>query len=146
MNFKEMTAPCGLDCFNCPIQENNITDNMRIKLSQSTGKKPEDAACKGCRISGGQNLPMIKSCQTYNCVKNKQLDFCFKCKDFPCDKYNPCKSKADTLPHNLKVYNLCKIQNIGLEKWAQESMTIRENYYSGEMILGVGPVIPEKSY
>ncbi len=25
---KELTAPCGLDCFNCELCENNLTDKL----------------------------------------------------------------------------------------------------------------------
>lgn len=141
MNLKEMTSPCGLDCFNCPAQENNITEDIRQKLAQTTGKKPEEVACKGCRALKGRNLPTIKFCPTYDCVEKRHLDFCYECEDFPCEKLHPCCSKADRLPHNLKIYNLCKIQKIGLEKWAQESKGIRQRYFGGDLIPGVGPTV-----
>ncbi|MGE5628736.1 MAG: DUF3795 domain-containing protein [Solirubrobacterales bacterium] len=143
MDFKEMTSPCGLDCFNCPAQEKNITEEVRQKLVEATGKEPNEVACKGCRTLKGRNLPTIKSCPTYECASEHHLDFCYECEDFPCEKYNPCRSRADKLPHNLKVYNLCKIQKLGLEKWAQESKSSRDRYYLGELIPGVGPVIPK---
>lgn len=125
MDIKEMTSPCGLDCFNCPSQEKNITEEVRQKLAQATGKAPNEVACKGCRTLKGRNLPTIKTCPTYACVAKHHLDFCYECEYFPCEKLNPCRSKADKLPHNLKVYNLCKTQRVGLERWVQESKLSR---------------------
>jgi len=29
MNKQILTAPCGLDCFNCPMLEDNITDDEK---------------------------------------------------------------------------------------------------------------------
>lgn len=145
MNIKEMTSPCGMDCFNCPAHKDNITDDIRQRIAQVTGKRPEDVSCIGCRALEGRNLPTIKECPTYGCVTEKHLDFCYECDDFPCERYNPCRSRAESLPHNLKVYNLCKIQKLGLEKWVEEAMLIRDRYYLGNMIPGVGPVLPDNN-
>jgi len=39
-------------------------------------------------------------------------------------------------PHNTKVYNLCRIKNIGLEKWAKdETGGILDKYYYGTWTL-----------
>ena len=33
MDKKILTAPCGLDCFNCPTYEGNITEEGKKSLS-----------------------------------------------------------------------------------------------------------------
>ena len=39
--------------------------------------------------------------------------------------------KADTLPHNTKVFNLCLINKMGLEKWAQaKAQDVRSTYFT----------------
>lgn len=47
-------------------------------------------------------------------------DVCFECGDFPCDYLHPYADMAQIKPHNLKVFNLCLIKRMGLEKWAKE--------------------------
>jgi hypothetical protein len=86
----------------------------------------------------------MKECKTLACVKEKGVDFCYECPQFPCDKLQPCASRSEKLPHNLKVYNLCRIKQIGLEAWSNETKNIRNNYFNGEMVLGRGPVTNEK--
>jgi hypothetical protein len=118
MNIKELTAPCGIDCFNCQVYEDNITPQMREYLS-GVLKKPEDeVACKGCRKQGG--------CAMY---------------PFPCEKFIPSADQAEKYPHNLKVFNLCRISGAGLEKWAEEVKGIREKYFRGRFVVGKGPVL-----
>jgi len=37
--------------------------------------------CRGCRK---QNCALFKDCRVKQCTKQKKLDFCFQCADFPC--------------------------------------------------------------
>jgi hypothetical protein len=41
MNKKELTAPCGLDCFNCPVYEDNITPEIKQTMAVQNGMKEE---------------------------------------------------------------------------------------------------------
>jgi hypothetical protein len=41
-------------------------------------------------------------------------------------------------PHNLKVYNLCRIKKIGLDRWIEEAGQIRKNYFTGKFVMGKG--------
>ena len=34
MNKILLTAPCGLDCFNCPSYEGNITEEYKTRISE----------------------------------------------------------------------------------------------------------------
>lgn len=43
-----------------------------------------DASCKGCR----QGECLFKSCGVIHCYKEKGVDFCFECQEFPCDRTN----------------------------------------------------------
>ena len=39
-------------------------------------------------------------------------------------------------PHNTKVFNLCRIKNVGIEKWAKEEAgDILDKYYYGTWTL-----------
>lgn len=135
----DLTAPCGIDCFNCEMFEQNITEDMKSKIATIVNCNTQDVPCKGCRIQGCCGVVM-RECKTFTCVKEKGYDFCYQCEDFPCVKLQPCVSRADKLPHNLKVFNLCRIRNIGLEAWSKETKEIRNKYFNGAMVIGLGPV------
>lgn len=34
MDYQQMTSPCGLDCFNCPMCLANEDMNLRAKISE----------------------------------------------------------------------------------------------------------------
>ena len=82
-------------------------------------------------------------CATYTCAQEKGATFCFDCGDFPCAKLNPAADRADVLPHNTKMFNLCTIQRLGVEDFVNASPEIRRRYYKGKMIVGKGPQLPE---
>lgn len=51
----------------------------------------------------------------------------------------PSVDKAETLPHNMKMFNLCRIHAIGAEEFTKESVKIKATYYKGTMEIGKGP-------
>lgn len=142
-NLFDLTAPCGIDCFNCEMFEKNITEEMKSRIAALVNCKPEDVPCKGCRIQGTCSVVM-KDCKTLACVKEKAVDFCYECNEFPCSKLQPCASRAEKLPHNMKVFNLCRIKQLGLGEWAKETSENRKKYYLGNMVLGEGPILSNK--
>ena len=44
-------------------------------------------------------------------------------------------------PHNMKVYNLCRMKLLGIDKWIEEAAEIRTRYYTGNFVVGKGPVL-----
>lgn len=131
MNYREMTAPCGLDCFNCPVFLANDNQKIRTMVSEKMGIPLEQAVCKGCRGEKGK-CPIIPiPCHVYPCAEEKGLEFCSDCTDFPCDHLHPYADKAASLPHNTKVFNLCLIKKMGLEAWAKDkAKSVRNVYFS----------------
>jgi hypothetical protein len=142
MNHKEFTAPCGIDCFNCEVFESNLTEENRARFSAAFKLAPEAVACKGCRASGGCRLHWGK-CDTLDCVKDKGIEFCHECTEFPCAMLCPSAESAQRYPHNLKLYNLCRMKQLGIEKWAQEAAENRKRYFKGMFVVGKGPVIEQ---
>lgn len=133
MNYREMTAPCGLDCFNCIVYLANNNDEMRKLVSERTGIPFEKAVCKGCRGERGQCPVIPVHCHVYPCAEEKGIDFCFDCKEFPCDYLHPYADQAANLPHNTKVFNLCLIKKMGLESWAvNKARSVSETYFTGK--------------
>jgi len=138
-NTKLLTAPCGLDCFNCELYRNNLTDEIRNMFSVKLGVPPAEVECKGCREQKGERSGFPR-CKTYDCANKMEVDFCFECEDFPCSKLQPALDGADRFPHNIKLFNLCRIKAVGLEEWSKEASGIRKRYFFGKFIIGQGPV------
>jgi len=106
-------APCGLDCVRCArYEQGEISTHssallaklgnfkaMAAKMSgffapftqydsfEETLKFFASASCGGCR-AGGSKLP---GCTANSCSKERGVDFCGECEEFPCEKneYNP---------------------------------------------------------
>ena len=140
MDYLKMTAPCGLDCFNCHFflaREDQAAMNTVEKLSAEHNIPVAVMLCNGCRAHDGQ-IPLHKHvfgeshrCAAYECAKAKGVNFCGDCEQFPCDNLHPYADMAGDLPHNIKVFNLCLIKKMGLEKWAEsKALKVRKAYFS----------------
>lgn len=136
----QTTAACGLDCFNCPSHENNITDVGRQQLAAFFKKDKSDVACTGCQSVKGQCLFVNGKCATYACVAEKGVNYCFECNEFPCSKLMPSRESAENFPHNFKLYNLCRMKAVGVENWAaNEADDIHRLYFTGKFVVGDSP-------
>ena len=142
MDKKYLTAPCGLECFNCDMLTENLTDEYKMRVAEYRKISPDEVACKGCRAEGGKCRYADFDCATWSCALEKGVDYCFECTDFPCGLLAPTM-KGASYPHNMKVYSLCRMKLIGIDKWIEESATIRKRYYEGAFIVGRGPVLDE---
>lgn len=137
---RTLTAPCGLDCFNCEINENNLTAEFAEAISKKFGVPVEKIPCKGCRQEDGKHFHLPPDgCATLNCVKAKGVDrCCCHCDDFPCPLLGPKADGAEKYPHNIKLCNLCRIKKIGLDGWIEEAGDIRKKYFTGNFVVGKG--------
>jgi hypothetical protein len=140
MDYCQMTAPCGLDCFNCHFYlacKDKEAMNMVEKLSKEFNIPVEIMLCKGCRSHNGR-IPLQKHvfgdahrCAAYECSQGKGFEYCGDCDEFPCDNLHPYADMASDLPHNIKVFNLCLINKMGLEEWARtKASEVRKIYFT----------------
>ena len=135
MDYRQMTAPCGLDCFNCPMYLANENEKLRTAIANNIGIPFEKAVCKGCRNENGTIpfLGMTEPCNVYKCIEKKGISYCCDCSDFPCDHLHPYAEMAAQRPHNTKVFNLCLIKKMGLESWAAtKAKSVKDTYFKGE--------------
>jgi hypothetical protein len=139
MDYFQMTAPCGLDCFNCHFFLAGEDQEARKKLeglSQKYNVPVEVMLCRGCRNHDGR-IPLQKHsfgeehrCAAYECARGNGVKFCCDCGRFPCDNLHPYADRAGDLPHNIKVFNLCLIKKMGLEEWARsKAADVRRVYF-----------------
>ena len=138
MNYRELTAPCGLDCFNCPMYRAARDDEYREKLAVRMGLPPDKAKCEGCRAEDGAPdfLGWSEPCGVYQCITKKGLELCCDCDEFPCDYLHPYADRAAEVPHNTKVFNLCLIKKLGFDKWAEEKASeVKQKYFKAKFTL-----------
>ncbi len=134
----DLVAPCGIDCGICEMHTCKDNPEM-LNYFISKGYPEEALPCKGCNAVKGK-CPVIKTdCETYRCVKGKELASCSDCTGFPCERLQPSADMANILPHNMKVFNLATIKRIGVEEFTKISPRIKDTYYNGKMVIGSGP-------
>jgi len=109
-------------------------------IHQKMGIPKDKVVCKGCRQQDGDHYHLPKEgCATLTCAKEKGVDFCCNCNDFPCVLLAPLADQADRFPHNMKLYNLCRIKKMGLETWIKEEAgQIRKKYFTEKFVVGKG--------
>jgi hypothetical protein len=140
MDYHQMTAPCGLDCFNCVFYLATQNDEARAQvgqMSEKTGIPMDSLECHGCRHHAGRIPALVNQngesfqCGTYTCASENSHHHCGECDNFPCERLQPVADKAQVLPHNIKVFNLLMINKIGLETWSKtKSSEIRSSYFT----------------
>ena len=110
----DCVPPCGLMCYTCPGFKNGaIKEHSAALLKLNEGfrefldvKLPEeyrhvldehdkfieklkrDAApsCPGCRKIDGKGPGCIKGCFIPECTRERGIDFCGECNEFPCQR------------------------------------------------------------
>ncbi|MFH1942801.1 MAG: DUF3795 domain-containing protein [bacterium] len=86
-------GPCGLFCSACGASD-----------------------CDGCRSECVDDL--VRQCKFRNCSKDRNVDFCCFCGDYPCEGLRAFMN--DKWPHHRTMEpNLQYIKNNGLKKWLQ---------------------------
>ncbi len=106
----KILAPCGLNCSKCLAYGEGDIKKHSYELKRLLGSFDKYAGrfsnflpvfknypafkdlldyfvqtdCKGCRNGDGK----YPDCVVASCYKEKEVDFCFQCNEFPCDKVN----------------------------------------------------------
>ena len=100
---KALTAPCGLDCFNCELYEVNLTDKLVDIFHTKMGIPKEAIPCKGCRQQDGKHFHLpAEGCATLDCAKARGIDLCCNCNDFPCAFLAPVADQAAPYPLSMR--------------------------------------------
>lgn len=134
----DLVAPCGIDCGVCELHLCAELPQLFARLV--AGGIPRDRLpCPGCRPVEGDCPVIEETCETYRCVTDRGVEFCFECAQFPCGHLHPSAQRADVLPHNMKVFNLCTIRRDGVAAFVEASPSIKRRYYQGRMEIGKGP-------
>ena len=107
----EALSPCGLSCEKCFAHINGDIRKLSLELKEKLGNFDNYAKrfetlvgdpifkkypafkemldyfasenCKGCRH---EQCKLFKTCGVRACHQEKQLDYCYECEEFPCEK------------------------------------------------------------
>ena len=134
----QMVAPCGIDCGICELFTCGENPALMERLT-ARGIPGDKLPCPGCRAVEGRCPVIGETCATYACVIERRVHFCYQCEDFPCERLHPAADRADVLPHNLKIHNLCVIQKRGAQGLIKQSKESKLRYFQGKMAIGKGP-------
>ncbi len=84
----KMIGYCGYNCYLCAARSDDIT--LRQKMVNAWRKylghenyTAENVACDGCKSKGDKIAD--KNCKARPCAREKSLESCAQCDDFPCD-------------------------------------------------------------
>ncbi|MCF7793400.1 MAG: DUF3795 domain-containing protein [Candidatus Cloacimonetes bacterium] len=138
MDYQQLTAPCGLDCWNCLIYQAAENEKLKKMIADKLKIPEEKVSCRGCRAEKGQIgfLDMNSSCKVFRCITGKGIYSCVECDEMPCNNLHPFADLADKRPHNLKLFNLCQIKKLGITEWAEKkAKQNRERYFKGKLEL-----------
>jgi hypothetical protein len=141
--IKDAIAPCGLSCEKCFAHVNGDIRRTSLQLQESLGnfaayaqrfetlldepifKKYPDFIlmldyfasenCKGCR---NEQCKLFKNCGIRSCHQAKQLDFCYQCDEFPCNR-----THFDEQLYKRWVLINEKIKKIGIEAYYEKTRT-----------------------
>jgi hypothetical protein len=139
-NIKNRLAPCGLHCGKCFAFSDGEIRKSSILLKKALGNFDVYARrfvdlmdepvfknypdfkklltyfstieCKGCRK---ETCRLFKDCKVRDCHKEKGVDFCFQCSDFPCSN-----TGFDNHLYKRSVDINWRIKEIGIEKYYEE--------------------------
>ena len=97
--MNQMTSYCGLVCNTCPIylatRENDkeVQIRKRIEIARLCREQyglayelSEITDCDGCRTMEGRLFSGCNDCGIRQCARQKGVDVCAHCIEYPCDK------------------------------------------------------------
>ncbi|MFX1445653.1 MAG: DUF3795 domain-containing protein [Promethearchaeota archaeon] len=116
---KELLSPCGLYCGVCRVHIAHRDNDIKFKeellpIYKAYGAKSvEDIACTGC-LSEGIIFPFCQSCVIKDCIKDKAIEGCRQCEEFPCEIIEnwPSAPGKKIILRNIPVW-----RELGTEKW-----------------------------
>lgn len=98
---------CGLYCGSCP---------QYLATKAGTAVELGLEACQGCK-SDVVAADWCAICAHKECARDKGLDFCFECTDYPCPDLEDMRN-AQEWPYHTEIYDyMATIKEQGKEAW-----------------------------
>ncbi len=114
--MEKMIGYCGYNCHLCAARSDDISVRQKMvdawkKYLGHENYTAENVACEGCKSKG--NKIADKQCKARPCARDKGLDSCAQCDDFPCDKVKHLFST----PIGMLTYRAPKFKDITEEEF-----------------------------
>jgi hypothetical protein len=104
----ELIAPCGMNCAVCSgylaLRHDAKRKEIRIPY------------CKGCRPRDKKYAFLKKRCEL---LLNNKVEFCYECKDFPCEELKHIDKRHQTFFRMSLIGNLEFIEENGISKFLE---------------------------
>ncbi|WP_419786114.1 C-GCAxxG-C-C family (seleno)protein [Pseudodesulfovibrio sp.] len=128
-------APCGLSCGHCAAYAGGVAQTSAASLAAALGENfgsyaerfaasnpafgnyagfrelldyLASGSCGGCREAGC----LFQSCKVSDCVDEHEVDYCYECAEFPCDRHGMPGPLAERWRANNE-----KMAEVGVEAW-----------------------------
>lgn len=102
----ELVAPCGMNCGVCSgylaLKHDIMSKGIRMPY------------CIGCRPRDKKCAFLKKRCEL---LLNHKVQFCFECKDYPCEKLKHIDKRYQTFFRMSFIENLAFIKKNGIRKF-----------------------------
>jgi len=96
-----------------------------------------DGGCPGCRAGGGPPF-----CQIRKCARERELDLCSGCPDFPCSHVEALGAIYPTL-----IADNRRLQAVGLAQWLDEQEErVRRGVVYADIRYKVGEAVGEQAF
>lgn len=100
-----MFAPCGMNC--------------KVCYKHCYHKKP----CDGCLKSDAGKPEHCRKCKIKDCIKEKQLSYCFECFDYPCKLIKNLEKSYNKRYQTSLMENSAFVKEYGLNKFMEQQKT-----------------------
>jgi hypothetical protein len=104
---EDLVAPCGMNCNVC---------SGYLSHSKNLPKKA-GPHCIGCRPRNKKCAYLKGHCSK---LRNNEINFCYKCKDFPCDRLQTLDKRYRKNYHTSFIENLKRIRDVGVNRFLNE--------------------------
>jgi hypothetical protein len=116
MNEFEPDTFCGIYCGACSVAAYGRTGRADGFVACLTSVPREELACGGCKSED-----LYAGCSAYSlrsCAREKNIEHCVDCADYPCAGYRKWQSLARFLPHTHEsASSLEAIKREGAGRW-----------------------------
>lgn len=126
---------CGIYCGACDIMMSGKTGNnskLTTFWNEATVKslhkglglpyddnQPFKSECYGCKSD--MQFINCRVCKIRDCARNREIEHCIDCDQYPCDQISGMKKNEFSLPHIKDNYpNMLTIKESGTDHWLSE--------------------------
>lgn len=107
----ELIAYCGLNCADCGAYQATISndENLREEVAKKWAAEynapnltSKDIYCTGCTTAAGPWFSHCQECTYRLCAKEKGVETCAACADFPCPDIEGFLNRIPVARQNLE--------------------------------------------